>query len=133
MARETESLTLDPERVLAGVREVFRDPGNGFYLIAEAGGNAVGQMLITFEWSDWRNGVFWWIQSVYVHPDFRHRGVFRHLYLHVAERAKADPAICGLRLYVEGENHVAQRTYERLGMTRTPYQLYEVDFVLGRP
>lgn len=132
MAAETESVTLEPGRVLAGVKAVFEDPSRGWYLVAAAGERVVGQLMITHEWSDWRNGDFWWIQSVYVHPDYRRRGVFRMLYANLLDRARQDPGVCGVRLYVEEENHRAQRTYEKLGMRRTPYQLYEVDFVLGK-
>jgi len=132
MAAETESLTLEPGRVIAGVKSVFDDPSRGLYLVAAAGGQVVGQLMITYEWSDWRNGSFWWIQSVYVHPDYRRRGVFRMLYSNILERARQAPDVCGVRLYVEEENHRAQRTYKELGMSRTPYQFYEVDFVLGK-
>ena len=132
MAAETEGLDLDRDRLARGVRAVVDDPSKGFYFLAETGGLVIGQMMITFEWSDWRNGDFWWIQSVYVHPEFRGRGVFRQLYDHAAERARADPAVCGLRLYVDAANHGAQKTYERLGMSRTSYGVYEVDFVMGR-
>ena len=133
MALETEHITLDGERLLQGVRAVLGDATKGFYIVAESDGQVVGQMMITFEWSDWRNANFWWIQSVYVHRDFRQQGVFRSLYRFAMERAEQDPGVCGLRLYVEAQNHNAQRTYERLGMKRTPYRMYEVDFVLGRP
>ena len=132
MARETEHIELDPKRLLDGVQAVLADRSKGFYTVAEAGGRVVGQMMITFEWSDWRNGVFWWIQSVYVDPDFRSQGVFKQLYGHVAGRAKSAGDVCGLRLYVERDNSRAQQTYQGLGMTKTPYEVYEVDFVLRR-
>ena len=132
MARETEHLELDPPRLLSGVRAVLADPSKGFYLVAEEAGRVVGQMMVTFEWSDWRNGVFWWIQSVYVHPEFRGQGVFQQIYRYVEDRAKSDGGVCGLRLYVEKENRNAQRTYERLGMAKTSYDVYEVDFVIRR-
>ncbi|MCW5982152.1 MAG: GNAT family N-acetyltransferase [Bryobacteraceae bacterium] len=131
MALETEGLALDRDRLTRGVQTVLEDASKGFYIVAEAGGRIVGQMMITYEWSDWRNGTFWWIQSVYVHPDFRRHGVFSALYRHVAALAVKEPGVCGLRLYVEGENHNAQRSYERLGMKRTSYTLYQQDFVLG--
>ena len=131
MAAETEGLELDPERARAGVEAVLADSGKGFYLVAEEDGRVVGQLMVTFEWSDWRNGSFWWIQSVYVDPAHRRRGIFRRLYEETLERARSQPGVCGLRLYVEGENRRAQRTYESLGMRLTPYRLYEVDFVLG--
>ncbi len=132
MARETEHLELDGARLLAGVRSILGDASRGVYWLAEAGNSVVGQMMITYEWSDWRNGTFWWIQSVYVDRGWRCRGVFRGLYEHVLARARAEPGVCGVRLYVENENVHAQRTYERLGMQRTQYQLFEVDFVIPR-
>ncbi len=132
MARETEGIQLDGRRLLAGVRAILQNPSKGFYTLAVAGGRVVGQMMVTFEWSDWRNGNFWWIQSVYVHPEHRNRGVFRKLYEHTLERARADPGVCGVRLYVDAGNRAAQKTYERLGMARTSYGVFEVDFVIAR-
>ena len=132
MARETEGIALDRDRLAAGVRAVLDDRSKGFYLVAESQGEVVAQTLITYEWSDWRNGVFWWIQSVYVKPDFRGQGVFTRIYEHVAGLARESGNVCGLRLYVEHENERAQRTYERLGMRRTVYHMYEADFVLKR-
>ena len=131
MALETESVTLDPAPVLQGVRVVLADLNKGFYLVAAAGDEIIGQLLITREWSDWRNGDFWWIQSVYIAPDSRRQGVFRRLYAEVLAEARADPQVCGVRLYVEEDNQKARRIYERLGMIRTPYRLYELDFVLA--
>jgi Acetyltransferases len=132
MAFETEGLILDRERLRCGVKAVLSDPSRGFYWVAEVEGRVVGQMMITFEWSDWRNGTFWWIQSVYVSPEHRRRGVFRALYEHVEKQARDLPGVCGLRLYVEGGNAKAQRTYASLGMQRTSYQIFEKDFVLVR-
>jgi ribosomal protein S18 acetylase RimI-like enzyme len=132
MARETEHLELDPERLLRGVEAVLADAARGFYLVAEAEGGVAGQMMITYEWSDWRNGVFWWIQSVYVEPSQRRRGIFRRLYQYALEQARAAGGVCGLRLYVEAGNEVARRTYEDLGMNRTVYEMFEVDFVIRR-
>ena len=132
MALETEHLSLDLDRLRDGVHAVFEEPARGVYYIAEIGGRRVGQMMITYEWSDWRNGTFWWIQSVWVEPDARGQGVFKALYAHVEKLARADGRVCGLRLYVENENERAQGTYERCGMKRTVYQMFEVDFVLGR-
>lgn len=132
MARETEGLELDRDRLRRGVEAVLEDRTKGFYWVAEIDNRVVGQTLVTQEWSDWRNGAFWWIQSVYVEPESRGSGVFRALYEHVDREARAHPGVCGLRLYVEQENHKAQNAYERLGMKRTPYWIYEVDFVLGR-
>ncbi len=132
MAFETEHLTLDEARLRAGVEALFADPSRGLYWMAELDGRTVGQMMITYEWSDWRNGVFWWIQSVWVEPDARGRGVFKALYAHIETLARSTPGVCGLRLYVEHENTRAQTTYERCGMKRTAYQMFETDFVLGR-
>lgn len=132
MAKETEDLELDEERLRGGVGAVLEDRAKGLYWIAEIDNRVVGQTLVTSEWSDWRAGAFWWIQSVYVEPESRSSGVFRALYEHIERQARADPGVCGLRLYVEQENHKAQNAYERLGMKRTPYWIYEVDFVLGR-
>ena len=133
MARETEHLDLDPVRLRAGVEAVLGDPVKGFYLLAEAGGGRiVGQLMITFEWSDWRNGNFWWIQSVYVDTAARGTGVYRNLYEHVRREAAQAGNVCGLRLYVERDNTRAQEVYRRQGMQPTAYQMYEVDFVIGR-
>ncbi|MCA9169807.1 MAG: GNAT family N-acetyltransferase, partial [Planctomycetales bacterium] len=96
--------------------------------VAEADGRVIGCLMITYEWSDWRNGLFWWIQSVYVLAEFRRRGVFRELYRHAEEMARQLPGVCGLRLYVEHENDIARNTYSRLGMSQTPYQIYEKEF-----
>ena len=132
MALETEALKLDQDRLRQGVQALFEDPARGVYYIAEVAGQLAGQMLITYEWSDWRNGNFWWIQSVFVKPQFRGQGVFRALYQHVAALARSDQNVCGLRLYVENENSRAQATYGKCGMNRTHYQMFEVDFVLAR-
>jgi ribosomal protein S18 acetylase RimI-like enzyme len=132
LALETESHSLDIDRLRSGVHAVFDDTRRGFYLIAEANGTRVGQMMITYEWSDWRNGVFWWIQSVYTAPEFRRRGVFRALYAQAEALAQQDSFVCGLRLYVEGKNERAQTTYRRCGMHETAYRMFEVDNVLPR-
>ena len=128
MALEAEHKRLDPEIARAGVRSVFGDARHGRYFVAERDGNVVGQLMITYEWSDWRNGVFWWIQSVYVDPGARRRGVFRTLYSCVEELARADPQVCGIRLYVERENYRAQETYRRCGMHDGGYVVMEVDY-----
>jgi ribosomal protein S18 acetylase RimI-like enzyme len=130
MARETEGRELDPARLRAGVEAVFEQPTRGRYHLALEGEDPVGGLLLTSEWSDWRAGVFWWIQSVYVVPGARGRGVFRRLYETVLEAARADPEVCGLRLYVEHENHAAQEVYRRVGMHEARYRFFEVDFVL---
>jgi ribosomal protein S18 acetylase RimI-like enzyme len=125
MALETEDKVLLPERVGAGVRRLLNDPSLGFYVVAESGGQVVGCLMITNEWSDWRNGLFWWIQSVYIEPGSRRRGVYRSLYEFVRAQAQADDGICGFRLYVEKENTNAQKTYRSLGMDATDYLIYE--------
>jgi ribosomal protein S18 acetylase RimI-like enzyme len=130
MAKETEGRALEPGRLRKGVRAVLESSERGRYLVAEAGATVVAQMLITYEWSDWRNGVFWWIQSVYVEPSARRRGVYQTLHRHVVREARERGDVCGVRLYVEQENEAAQEAYTRLGMTRTPYRVYEQDFVL---
>ena len=130
MARETEGLALDVDVVRSGVAAVLADPSLGFYLVAEIEGNLAGQLMVTYEWSDWRNGLFWWIQSVYVHPDHRRRGVYRALDAHVRAEAMRDGSVCGLRLYVDRDNHVAQSVYASLDMQHSHYDLYEIDFVL---
>ena len=132
MALETENLQLDSVRLLAGVHAVFNDPAKGFYLIAEQDGEVVGQLMTTYEWSDWRNGVFWWVQSVYVRPRARGRGVYRGLYSELLRRARERGDVCGLRLYVEGHNEAAKLTYAKLGMSATVYEMWEEDFVLAR-
>ncbi|HWU76681.1 MAG TPA: GNAT family N-acetyltransferase [Rhodanobacter sp.] len=124
MAWETEHKRLDPATLERGIAGVFEQPRRGFYLIAERDGEALGGLLVTYEWSDWRCGDFWWIQSVYVISSARRSGVFRALYAAVEQRAAAAGAV-GLRLYVETENQRAQGTYEGLGMQRCAYWMYE--------
>ena len=135
MALETEHRMLDLDRLREGARALLADHRHGFYIMAEAPGEpnptAVGQLMITFEWSDWRNGVFWWVQSVYVAPEWRRRGVYRAMHGHIAAQAKADPHVCGIRLYVEHQNHHAQTVYRQVGLTPSGYTVYEEDFVLG--
>lgn len=125
LALESEGKALDRALLSAGVAAALADPGKALYFLAEEGGTVVGQTMVTTEWSDWRNGWFWWVQSVYVVPPARRSGVFRALYEHVHQAARADPAVVGLRLYVEQDNHAAQGTYSRLGMTRTGYLVFE--------
>jgi GNAT superfamily N-acetyltransferase len=127
MAWETEAKRLDPETLERGVLAIFDEPRRGFYLVAEHDGSPVGCLMVTYEWSDWRCGDFWWIQSVYVIESARRLGVFRALYEDVASRAKAARAV-GLRLYVETENERAQATYAGLGMERCHYFMYEAEF-----
>lgn len=125
MARETEGKALDPETVQQGVRALLDDPSRGFYLVAERGDEIVGSLMITTEWSDWRNGTFWWIQSVYVRPKARRQGVYSALYAHVKEQAAEASSVCGIRLYVERTNTAARQAYQALGMVETGYRLYE--------
>jgi ribosomal protein S18 acetylase RimI-like enzyme len=125
MALETEALRLMPERISAGVRHLIAHPELGFYLVAESDSKIVGSLLVTTEWSDWRNGLFWWIQSVYVDPQHRQRGVYTRLYAKVKSLAAQSPQICGFRLYVEQDNRRAQQTYRNLGMGETHYRIYE--------
>ena len=124
MAQETEGKALDRARLARGVEGGFDNPRRGFYLVAEREGAPVGGLLLTFEWSDWRCGDFWWIQSVYVVREARRGGVFRALYEAVREQARAAGAV-GLRLYVENDNQRAQRTYAELGMAQSHYLMYE--------
>ena len=131
MALETEGRRLDPERLRAGVSAALSDPARGAYRVAEADGRVVGALLLTREWSDWRNGWFWWIQSVYVAPDARGRGVYRALHESVLAEARADRDVCGVRLYVEQDNRSAQATYAAVGMHRARYMVYEDDFTTG--
>jgi GNAT superfamily N-acetyltransferase len=127
MAWETEQKALDPAVLHRGVTAVFDESRRGFYLVAERAGERVGCLLVTYEWSDWRAGDFWWIQSVYVVETARREGVFRQLYEDAKRRAKQANAV-GLRLYVETENERAQRTYAGLGMERCHYLMYEAEF-----
>jgi ribosomal protein S18 acetylase RimI-like enzyme len=124
MARETEGKDLLPEVIGAGVHSLLANPAAGFYVIAEAE-RVLAALMITKEWSDWRNGSFWWIQSVYVRPEARRQGIYRRLYRHVQEMAAKDPKVCGFRLYVERENRAAQATYGALGMKETRYLVFE--------
>ena len=131
LAWESEGKRLDISTLTTGVAAVFKSGDRGFYCVAESGGRVVGQLMITYEWSDWRNGYFWWIQSVYVPSDYRRRGVYRALEAYVKAEAEAQGDVCGFRLYVEKNNHVAQQVYANLGMVQSDYDLLEIDFVLG--
>ena len=132
MAQESEDKPLDITKVTAGIVGLFDRPTEGRYLIAEdEQGVAAGALMLTFEWSDWRNGRFWWIQSVYVQPQFRRSGVYSALHAHVRAAAQAEPDACGLRLYVERENTGAQATYRAMGMIETHYRLFEEEFSRG--
>ena len=130
MAQESEDKPLDLAGLKAGIAALFDRPADGYYLIVDdARGNTAGALMLTFEWSDWRNGRFWWIQSVYVAPEHRRKGVYTALHEHVRNAARADKECCGLRLYVERENTSAQATYLAMGMVETHYRLYEEEFV----
>jgi GNAT superfamily N-acetyltransferase len=128
LALETEGRLLDPGLLDAGVAAVLADSTRGIYWLAEVNRQVVGQLLITTEWSDWRNGWLWWIQSVFVKPEWRGRGVFQALYHFIEEQAAARPDTCGLRLYVDEENSRAKTAYEHLRHEETHYELFEVDF-----
>lgn len=125
MALETEDQRLHPQTVERGVAALLAAPEKGFYLVAEVDGRAAGCLMVTFEWSDWRDGDFWWIQSVFVQPGRRGQGVFRALYREVLRRAGLQGGVRGLRLYVEERNGGAQQSYRRLGMRRTGYLVME--------
>ncbi|MCA9176721.1 MAG: GNAT family N-acetyltransferase [Planctomycetales bacterium] len=139
LARETEGKELPVDLLRPGVAAALADAGKARYWIAEHTASesqeslAVGQLMVTLEWSDWRNGNFWWLQSVYVLEPYRRQGVFSSLYQHVAKLAAESPAVCGLRLYVEEENHRAQQVYRNLGMTPTRYHVYETELLRQPP
>jgi GNAT superfamily N-acetyltransferase len=124
LALETENIRLETGKVVAGVRAVLEDPHRGTYLVAERGGTVVGGLLITYEWSDWRNASFIWIQSVYVEPSSRRQGVFTRLFQAVQEIAES-PAYCGVRLYMEETNESARAAYARLGLRQRGYVVLE--------
>ena len=125
MAWETEQKKLDEVVLSKGVSALITDDTKGFYLVAEYNNEVVGSLMVTTEWSDWRNGVFWWIQSVYISPDYRRQGIYAQLYAQVKVLAEQQKNVCGFRLYVEKENFIAQKTYEKLGMEETHYLMYE--------
>ncbi len=125
MALETAAKLLFPEVIGAGVRGLLARPASGFYVVAERNGDAIGALLITKEWSDWRNGEFWWVQSVYVLPEHRGRGVYRRLYRHVQRLAARQRSVVGFRLYVDHDNARARRVYRSLGMKETRYAVFE--------
>jgi GNAT superfamily N-acetyltransferase len=127
LAQESEDLKLDPNTVSQGVNAVLNDTSKGLYIVAEDSGQVVGQLMITYEWSDWRNGNIWWLQSVYVRPDNRGAGVFRKLLDFVRSQAEATPHVCGIRLYVHRENQAARKTYVRLGFLATEYEIQELE------
>lgn len=130
MAWETEHLRLNPTTIEQGVRGVFEEPSRGTYYVAELNGPVVGCLLVTREWSDWRNGDMWWIQSVYVAEEARRKGVFKTLYAHVRDAAKS-AGVVALRLYVEKDNARAKQTYASLGMSLTEYDVMHEDLTAG--
>lgn len=136
MALETEGRRLDQDRLREGTLSLLTCPERGFFMVAEVvepeKPQLVGQLMITFEWSDWRNAVFWWVQSVYVAPAFRRQGVYRTMHDTIVAQAKNDPKVCGIRLYVEQDNRTAQAVYQRVGLAPSAYAVYEQDFVLAR-
>ncbi|MGH7473345.1 MAG: GNAT family N-acetyltransferase [Candidatus Methylomirabilales bacterium] len=136
MALETEGRRLDVDRLRRGTGRVFDSPTRGFYVVAElpqkSSAGVIGQLLVTYEWSDWRDATFWWIQSVYVHPDWRRRGVYRRMHEYVRQQARSRRDVCGLRLYVEAGNVGAQAAYRQAGLFPSSYRVLEEDFVLPR-
>lgn len=125
MALETEGKTLDSQILTSGVSKVFSDDKKGFYVVAEDNGKIAGGLMVTYEWSDWRDGWFWWIQSVYILPDYRGKRIYSLLYQFVKDEAQKQGDVCGFRLYVEKENENAQKVYEKLGMESSHYLMYE--------
>lgn len=128
LAQETEDKVLPLEIVLPGVERGLQKPQYCRYFVAEVGATVIGQTMITYEWSDWRDGLLWWIQSVYVAPEWRGRGVFSSLYQHVERLARAEVDVRGIRLYMEDHNETARRTYLRLGMVDARYSVFETMF-----
>ena len=127
LAKETEDLALDPAVIAPGVRAALADPARSLYFVAEDGGRIVGQTMVTYEWSDWRNGFLWWIQSVFVAAEAREKGVFKALHARVVEEARKAGSV-GIRLYVFDSNHRAQKVYARLGMKDGHYRVLEQMF-----
>lgn len=132
MAKETEDIVLKRETVLQGCKTILSDSSKGFYLVAEnENREIIGQLMITYEWSDWRNGTIWWIQSVYVAEKYRRNGVYSTLYRHLEQMSEDEGNVAAIRLYVAKTNKRAQRTYSKQGMRESDYFIYEKDFVLG--
>lgn len=127
LAYETENKILDMNILTRGVEAIINDENKGIYHVCEINGEVVGQIMYTFEWSDWRNGTFLWIQSAYVNKEFRGMGVFKALYKFIRDIADNDNNICGIRLYVEKENTIAKKTYKNIGMKECNYYIYEYD------
>lgn len=125
MALETEGKKLEDEKIASGVAAVFGDPNKGFYVVAEDNDRIVGGLMVTYEWSDWRNAWFWWIQSVYILPEARGKGLYRRMYEFVKQRAAKAGDVCGFRLYVETDNLQAQKVYKSVGMSASHYVMFE--------
>jgi ribosomal protein S18 acetylase RimI-like enzyme len=128
LALETEQKQLSPPIVTKGVQMIFKNLHYGFYIVAEIADEVVGCCMVTYEWSDWRCGLFWWIQSVYVEPEFRRQGVFSKLYVFLKDKASRESNVCGFRLLVEHSNLAGQGTYVGIGMEESSYKLYEESF-----
>ncbi|MCD6117345.1 GNAT family N-acetyltransferase [bacterium] len=125
MAIETEEKEIAKKVIRNGVLNLMKNPQYGFYIVAESGGETAGCLMLTFEWSDWRNGLFLWVQSVYVKPEFRRHGIYRKMYQFVKSYASSREDVCGIRLYVDKNNTSAQKTYKALGMKETSYSFFE--------
>ena len=128
LALETEQKQLSPPIVTKGVQTLFKNPQHGFYIVAEMANEVVGSCMVTYEWSDWRCGLFWWIQSVYVEREFRRQGIFRKLYEFLKEKASQEQNVCGFRVHVEHSNLAGQSTYAGVGMQEISYKSYEESF-----
>jgi GNAT superfamily N-acetyltransferase len=137
MALETEGRRLDLDRLYEGTLAILNAPEHGFFMVAELepadGSQLLGQLMITYEWSDWRNGAFWWIQSVYVDPVWRRKGVYSQMHEEVLQLARTKKEVCGVRLYVDERNNIAQTVYSRVGLSLSRYKVLEEDFVLIKP
>jgi GNAT superfamily N-acetyltransferase len=125
MAKETEGIDLDRETVSKGVKAIFENPGLGQYFLAEVDGKMVASLMTTYEWSDWRNQMVWWLQSVYIMPDYRRIGIFRQMYEHIRQLVLENGNVSGIRLYVDLSNDNARKTYEAVGMDGEHYQVFE--------
>ena len=125
LADETENVRLNEETVSAGMHALFDEPSRGTYYVAVSHAEIVGCFLITYEWSDWRNGMVWWLQSVYVAKNHRRQGVFKIMYDHLRQIISSDPGIIGLRLYVDKTNTRAQNVYASMGMNGDHYTVFE--------
>lgn len=128
LALETESKILNRDILSSGVINLLKDKTKGFYLVAEINNQVIAQTMITYEWSDWRNAYFWWIQSVYVLPEYRKHGIFKLLFEHIKNLALQQDNVCGLRLYVDKDNDTAINVYKKLSMHQSNYIFFELEF-----